>query len=142
MLITMTILIFVQVFTRYVMSDTVTWTEEASRYIFIWLIFLSIGVSFNEEKHISITILKDRLSDLQQKMMQQVVYTLVFLLSILMVYQGFVLIEKMIKLGQHSASLGAPMWLVYLSLPVGFLLTILRLIQNSINLWKDKENGV
>lgn len=137
-MITMSILIFIQVISRYVFGDSVTWTEEVSRYMFIWLIFLTMGIGFKENKHIGIDIVLDRCPPALQKVISQFVYILVFSLSVLLTYEGILLVQQMAKFGQTSANLQIPMWFVYLSLPVGFLLTALRLIQTSIRLWKTQ----
>ncbi|MER2089760.1 MAG: TRAP transporter small permease [Sporosarcina sp.] len=138
-MITMSIFIFVQVISRYVFGNSVTWTEEASRYLFIWLIFLTIGIGFKENKHISIDIILDLCPPIVQKIMKQIVYTLVFSLSIFFVYEGYILVQQMMSFGQTSANMQIPMWFVYLALPVGFLLTTIRLIQASINLWMNRS---
>lgn len=134
-MITMSILIFVQVVSRYVFGDAVTWTEELARYIFIWLIFLSMSVGFKENRHIGIDIIVDRCSPIVQKIIRQIVFILVFFLAVGLAYEGFLLIQQMQGFGQTSANLQIPMWFVYLSLPVGFFITAIRLIQVSIRLW-------
>lgn len=135
----MVIFIFLQVFTRYVLSDALSWTEEVSRYLFIWLIFLSIGISFVEKKHISIDVVMDRIPLLAQKVLQQFVYLLMIGLSIFLLIQGIDLVEKMQSFNQKSATLQIPMWIVYAALPTGFLFSILRLIQASILLYREKD---
>lgn len=138
----MVILIFVQVFSRYVMGNAIGWTEEASRYLFIWLIFLSIGISFVEKKHISIDIVLDRLPKGVQKAVQQFVYLILLVLSVFLFVQGVDLIQDMKMFNQKSATLQIPMWIVYSALPVGFLFSIIRIIQASILLFigKDSDN--
>ncbi|WP_269321856.1 TRAP transporter small permease [Oceanobacillus salinisoli] len=136
----MVILIFLQIFTRYILGDAVTWSEEASRYLFIWLIFLSIGIGFTEQKHISIDIVVDRLPVIGQRILKQFVYLLLFAIVIFFTYQGYLLIENMMGFGQKSANMQIPMWIVYISLPVGFLFASLRLVQTSIMLWKEEQN--
>ncbi|SFQ66058.1 TRAP-type C4-dicarboxylate transport system, small permease component [Psychrobacillus psychrotolerans] len=137
----MVILIFLQVFSRYVMGDAIGWTEEASRYLFIWLIFLSIGISFIEKKHISIDIVLDRLPLGFQKAIQQFVYLLLLVLSVFLLVQGLDLIENMRSFNQKSATLQIPMWIVYSALPVGFLFSIIRIIQASILLYTGKASN-
>jgi TRAP-type C4-dicarboxylate transport system permease small subunit len=44
-------------------------------------------------------------------------------------YQGWFLVEKTLRFGQKSASLGIPMGLIYLAPLTGFGLTGLRLLQ-------------
>lgn len=138
-MIIMVILIFMQVFTRYVMGDAMSWTEEASRYLFIWLIFLSIGIAFVDKKHIAIDIVMDRLPKIAQRILQQFVYLLLMALSVFLLVQGMSLVEQMQSFNQKSATLQVPMWMVYAALPAGFLFTILRLIQVSVQLYRNDE---
>ena len=136
----MVIFISLQVFSRHVLSDAFSWTEEASRYLFIWLIFLSIGISFIEKKHISIDIVMDRVPSMVQKVLQQFVYLLLIALSIFLLVQGIDLVEKMQSFNQRSATLQIPMWTVYAALPTGFLFAILRLIQASVLLYREDND--
>ncbi|GEK32000.1 hypothetical protein KZO01_23090 [Kurthia zopfii] len=140
MMMVMVILIFVQVFTRYVMSDSLGWTEEASRYLFIWLIFLSIGIAFVDKKHISIDILLDVLPTIVQKIIMQISYIILMILSIFLLKQGLDLVENLQQFSQKSSTLQIPMWVVYLSLPVGFGIAFLRLIHVSILLYIDRPD--
>lgn len=140
MMFIMVVLIFTQVFTRYVLDSSLGWTEEASRYLFIWLIFLSIGIAFVDKKHISIDILLDLLPKTFQKVILQFSYFCLMGLSIFFFIQGMELVEKLQAFSQNSSTLQIPMWLIYLSLPVGFLVAFLRLIHISILLYVDKRD--
>lgn len=139
MMMIMVVLIFTQVFTRYVLGNSLGWTEEASRYLFIWLIFLSIGIAFVDKKHISIDILIDILPEKFKKVILQISYLLLMGLSIFLFIQGMELIGKLQEFSQKSSTLQIPMWMIYLSLPVGFLVSCIRLIHVSILLYMKKE---
>jgi TRAP-type C4-dicarboxylate transport system permease small subunit len=51
-----------QVFFRYTLKLSVPWTDEASRYFFIWAIFLGSAIAQRNREHIRIDIVVDRLS--------------------------------------------------------------------------------
>ena len=142
MMMVMVILIFTQVFTRYVMSDSLGWTEEASRYLFIWLIFLSIGIAFVDKKHISIDILTDLFPKAIQKIIFQLSYIILIGLSIFLFNEGINLVENLQNFGQKSSTLQIPMWMIYLSLPVGFILAVVRLVHSSILLYLPSDEDV
>lgn len=140
MMMIMVILIFTQVFTRYILSNSLGWTEEASRYLFIWLIFMSIGIAFVDKKHISIDIVLDILPEKFKKVILQLSYIILMGLSIFLFIQGMELISTLQEFSQKSSSLQIPMWLVYLALPVGFLIAAIRLIHVSILLYVKNDD--
>ena len=54
----MTILIAVQVFTRYVLQYSFDWSEELARYLFIWSIYVGCSYATQEDRHLEVTILR------------------------------------------------------------------------------------
>lgn len=55
------VLIAVQVFTRYVMDMTLSWSEQAARGVFIWMIMLYSGVLVRNGGNLGFDILTQRL---------------------------------------------------------------------------------
>ena len=52
--------IFIQVFMRYVINDSLTWSEELGRFTFEWLTWIGISIGAREGEHIKITMLVDK----------------------------------------------------------------------------------
>ena len=50
------ILIFTQVFFRYIINASLTWSEEISRYLTCWIVFLTSGYVLGIKQHMSIDI--------------------------------------------------------------------------------------
>ena len=38
----MSIIIFIQVIMRYVFQNSLTWSEELARYMFVWLVYFAV----------------------------------------------------------------------------------------------------
>ncbi len=60
MMAVMTVIIALQVFTRYVLQDSLTWTEEIGRYLMIWICFLGSAMALKYGEHISVTFIEER----------------------------------------------------------------------------------
>jgi TRAP-type C4-dicarboxylate transport system permease small subunit len=56
-LVLMTVLIAAQVFWRYILNDSIVWTEPASVMIMGWFIFLGAAVGIREGYHLSFDVL-------------------------------------------------------------------------------------
>lgn len=58
----MLVIMAIQVISRYVLGIAVSWTDEASRYLFLGEIFLGSVLALHYQEHIRITIVTDILS--------------------------------------------------------------------------------
>lgn len=125
----MSALIGVQIFMRYVMGASLSWSEELSRYFFIWATYVGIAYAVRKDAHIRVTMATDLLSPRGQAVMRIVSHIIFGAFAIFVMYQGWFMVEKTFRFGQKSASLGVPMGIIYLAPFTGFLLVVLRLIQ-------------
>ena len=56
----MTILVLIQVFSRYVLNSPVAFTEELVRYSLIWTGFIGAAYAFSTREHMSLTLLREK----------------------------------------------------------------------------------
>ena len=135
----MTVIIFIQVIMRYIVGDALSWSEELSRYLFIWLIYLGIPLAAKHMKHIRI---EAPLALFPKRARKYVVILgdLLFLaFSVIIAVTSYSLVLKQYASGQTSPAMGIPMWIVYLVPCVGFALTSIREIQVIVYRLKSKE---
>lgn len=125
----MSLLIFVQVVMRYAFDNSLTWSEELARYMFVWLIYFAVSYTARREKHIRI----DAAINLYPKAMRPYIEILseivVLGFSIFIAMTAVTVFNKITWSGQESAALGIPMQFVYAAPLVGFVLTGIRQIQ-------------
>jgi TRAP-type C4-dicarboxylate transport system permease small subunit len=125
----MTLLLFVQVIMRRVFSQSLYWSEELARYVFIWLIYFGISYGTKIIKHIRIEAF---LGIFPQKIRPYIVILgdLLFLVfAVFIIFTSFDLIQKQLMLKQESPAIHMPMAVVYAAPFVGFTLTAIRQIQ-------------
>lgn len=125
----MTALIGVQIFMRYVMGASLSWSEELARYFFIWATYVGIAYAVRKDAHIRVTMATDLLSPKGQAFMRILTHVIFGAFALFVMYQGWFMVEKTFRFGQKSASLGIPMGIIYLAPFTGFLLVVLRLMQ-------------
>ena len=61
--IAMIILITVQVFSRRFFNASLAWSEEISRYVFIWTVWMGVPYAVIKGRHIRLAIVRDALND-------------------------------------------------------------------------------
>ena len=125
----MSILIGVQIFMRYVMGASLSWSEELSRYFFIWATYVGVAYAVRKDAHIRVTMGTDLLSRTGQIYVRVLTHVVFGAFALFVMYQGWFMVEKTFRFGQKSASLGIPMGIIYLAPFTGFLLVVLRLLQ-------------
>lgn len=122
----MVIAIGSQVFARYIFHQSLYWTEELGRHVMVWMVFLASVVCVRRGFHLSITLLKERLSRRKQALMQLIGAAVLAYFFYMMVVHGWALTQKTMM--QRSSALHYPMGYVYASLPVsGLLMFIVNL---------------
>ncbi len=112
-----------QVFTRYVLANPSSFTEELARYLLIWIALLGAAYAVGRRMHLAIDALPSALTGRMRHFLGVLAQVLValFALSVLVV-GGIRLVSLTLTLGQTSAALHVPLGYVYLALPVSGLL--------------------
>jgi len=132
------ILVFSQFLSRYVFDYSLSWSQELSRYLLIWLAWISVSFTIREKRHIRVEILKDRLPKKIQTIVEIIVLILWAVFAIFLAVVGTQFVLSIQTSGQGSPMIGLPMWMVYLILPLAGVLMAVRLIQQFIFLIKKE----
>lgn len=134
MMAAMSVIIGLQIFMRYVMGASLSWSEELSRYLFIWATYLGVAYGVRKDAHIRVSMVTDLMSPRNAAYIRILTHVIFGAFAVFVMYQGWIMVEKTFRFGQKSASLGIPMGFVYLAPLTGFAFTILRLAQA---IWLD-----
>ncbi|NJP36069.1 TRAP transporter small permease [Alkalicoccus luteus] len=125
----MIIIIALQVFMRYVIGDSLAWSEELARFSFIWLVYIGISYGIKKQRHIKVDVMLIVFKH-RGKIILNMISNLIFLgFAVVVIYYGTDIATRILELGQRSPGLGVPMGLVYMATPVGMGLTVIRLLQ-------------
>ncbi len=131
LLVAMTLILGIQIVFRFVLNNSLTWSEELARFIFIWSTFLSIGYCLKEE--ISLRI--DTLISVFPKRVQMILNLLGNIVMIgffvFMLPYAWDFCRASVANGQTSPACGIPMYFVQGSLFVGFALAAVRAAQGA-----------
>lgn len=113
------------VLTRYAFGSQADWSEELARFLLMWIGILGAAYAAGQHLHLAIDLLKPKLSMGNQKRLFIFINLLIIVFAFLvMVVGGFRLMYVTQVLGQLSAALRIPMYLVYAVLPLSGLLVV------------------
>ena len=77
-----------QIFFRYVLALPLTWSEEAIRFMFIWLTFLAFPIGIGQDIHPSFNILAKKVPEQHQKTYQTLLFSVTGLVLAALVIIG------------------------------------------------------
>lgn len=127
-----------QVFTRYVLQNPSSWSEELVSYLFAWMSLFGASIVVGERGHMNIPIVVERMGKKGRK------FFAIFAEVIACVFAGVILVYGGIQItnlamGQMTSALGIPIGIFYVVLPLSGVLNIIYTILNIIDIATDSE---
>lgn len=134
------LLIFVNVICRYVTHYSIPWCEEATRYMFIAVIFLTLNIMIAQGSALRVDIIDSYVKG-NGKLILSIIQTILTVIALgVFTYSGIMLMQA----GRTSISpaLHIPMYLIYSLMPIGYFLSLIEVIrQEVLFVRKLKEKG-
>jgi C4-dicarboxylate transporter DctQ subunit len=128
----MTLLTFTQVVLRYVFNSGLVWALEATVYLFGWLVLLGLSGTLRTNSHIAVDFVTKRLTAKGQKAVALLAMAFALLYAALMLYGSISLVTRLQVFGSMAHDLPLPRWVLLASLPIGFALLGVRLLQATV----------
>lgn len=125
----MVILTCWQVFTRYLLKQPSSWSEELVSYLFAWMSLLGASLVTGERGHMNIPLLAQHASPGVQKTLSVFAEIVACLFSAVILIFGGIQITSL-AMGQMTSSLGVPIGIFYIILPLSGILNVIFTILN------------
>jgi len=122
--ISMSVIVAVQVFSRYVLNHSLFWSEELARFLLVWLSFLGASAAYHRKAHPGVDVLYVRVSPVTRRVFSIVTHVASLSLFGVMVYYGcrFAWFVRM----QISPALHIPKWIILAVIPASGLILALH----------------
>ena len=129
-LVVILVVISMQIIMRYVFNRPLLWSEELSRYLYVWIAWMGCAFCVGTRSHISVPLLTDSLPEQVQKILAvagnlAVTGALCYLIPHAMTY----------ALGQKAFMASTVpvgrIWL-FMALPAGLALTVVQLVADTV----------
>jgi TRAP-type C4-dicarboxylate transport system permease small subunit len=130
----MVLTVLVGVFFRYVIRNSLGWTEELARYLMIWMALLSVSIGIKDKEHVGLQLLIRSIPIKYAKVVNLMVNGVVLFFLIILSYRGLTVAFR--GSSQLSLGLGISMLWPLLSIPVAGLLAIIQQIIQIINIFR------
>lgn len=127
-----------QVFTRYILQNPSSWSEELVSYLFAWMALLGASLVVGERGHMNIPIVVERMGAKGRKFFAIFAEVVACLFAgIILVYGGIQITN--LAMGQMTSSLGVPIGLFYIVLPLSGVINMIYTVLNIVDIAKKSE---
>jgi TRAP-type C4-dicarboxylate transport system permease small subunit len=101
-----------------------SWTEELTRALFIWMIFIGMAASMRKVEAARVTVALQWLSPSLRRIALPIYVVACLGFFGLMVWTGVGMVRQQMRMGETIATLGWPSWVIGLVIPVAAMLAI------------------
>ncbi len=112
----MAVIVVLQVFARYVLNNSLFWSEELARYCLVWISFLGASVAYHDRAHPGVNLLFSRLTPALERFVAILVHLISLGLFSIMVVHG-IKFAVFVRL-QITPALAIPKWVIMGIIPL------------------------
>ena len=118
--------VLLQVLMRYLFAYPNPWSEEVSRFCFIWMSLLGASLAVAHRSHFRFDQVTGRLPPRAKRAVERFAAAVVLLFALLLIGAGIALMD--LTTGERSAALNLPVALVYAAAPVSGVLMAVHML--------------
>lgn len=120
----MVLIIFIQVIMRYIFNNSLSWSEELGKFLFVWISWLGISIGAKRKEHIKITMFIDKGSPELKCICDILSELIVFGICLITAYYGLELVISQSQV--YFAGIKISMSWGYLSVVLGCVIMMIR----------------
>lgn len=128
-----------QVFFRFVLNNSLSWTDELARYCFIWMHLIGASLLIAGGEHATVTVVLDLLHSVARKVLEVVIELVIFFDGTVMLYSGTLLSYS--SRANLSTAMSIPMWVINSSVALGGLLLMFQAFVKIAVILLDKQGA-
>lgn len=111
--------VWLQVFSRYVLNDSLVWAEELTRFALAWSTMVGAAAAYRLGEHIGVTMLLERLRGRWRLLVIRAVHLAVLAFALIVTWEGWLFTLRNFARGQLTAAMQVPIAWAHLAIPVG-----------------------
>jgi len=126
----MVAIVSAQVWYRFILNDPLSWSEEASRYLFVWISFMGAAAGVRYQVHLGIDLMEKILPAGSYRMVVIIVNLIIQVFLLMIIYWGFKILG--VIQFQESPSMHISMRYPYMAVPVGSIFMLINSLRITV----------
>jgi len=141
LLVSTTLLVFVEVVLRFGFNTGLSWGEEATRLLAAWFVLFGVSWGVKIGAHIGVEVFVNAMPPTLRRFVSTIAVIASLVYCALILYGSWVYLSKMYKLDFPLEDLPIPTWVAHSILFIGFVLLSARLLILLWNIALGKAEG-
>jgi C4-dicarboxylate transporter, DctQ subunit len=141
-LLAMTLLVFANVVSRYIIHYSLSFSEEITTNLFVLLSMMGTAIAARRRAHLGLSILTDAVSPKARRALLVFGYALATIFSFLVFFYGIQMVKSEYILGQVTSSMQWPEWVYGTFVPFGAVFMTIRFAQCTYEEWKTPAGAI
>jgi len=126
----MVVIVSAQVWYRFILNDPLSWSEEASRYLFVWISFMGAAAGVRYQVHLGIDLMEKILPAGSYRIAVIIVNLIIQIFLLVIIYWGFKILG--VIQFQESPSMHISMRYPYMAVPVGAIFMLINSLRVTV----------
>jgi TRAP-type C4-dicarboxylate transport system permease small subunit len=139
LVVALAIVVFLQVFNRFVLKTPLAWSEELAMLLFQWVAFLGAAIGVKRWRHFGIELVVKLLPEKTRHRIELLIPLIMGVVALMMITEGIKLLS--FNKNRFYSTMNLSYIWPYLAIPVSGCLMILYLIWQEVQRWKKSKEG-
>jgi len=135
-----TVVILVSIFFRYVLNNSLVWSEQVCRYLYVWMVMLAMPVVYRAKANVAFALIYNKCSPRTRRLLELMTDAVIGFFAGFLALQGWKFTVQ--KGATIITGVNIPQGWLYVSQPIGGVITILFVLEHAVSLLKSGDGLV
>jgi len=123
---------------RFGFGRSIYFSNELNAFLMVLITFMGLGYAARQGRHIRMSAIYDQLPDIGRKVLMIVISLVTAVVMFVLAYYAVSYVHRLWELEKVTSSLRFPMWIMYLWVPLGF---VIAGIQYLLTAWQNLRSS-
>lgn len=120
-------------------GQSLYFAEELNQFLIVLVTFVGMGYASRKGRHIRMSAFYDQLGERGRKFFMILICAVTAVVMFMLAYYSYGYVARIERLGKVTPALQVPLYLTYIWVPVGFVITGLQYLLTIIRNLREKE---
>ncbi len=131
----LTVIVFVQVFNRFILKTPLAWSEDLAMLLFQWVVFLGAAIGVKRMRHFGIELVVRQLPERTRHAVELLIPIVMAIVALVMIFQGWTILT--FNRTRIYATMDLSYTWAFLPIPLAGALILIYLVQHEVRRWRS-----